>query len=226
VRLLRYGDQTVKDSSSRGNDGIMMGDTVRGVPGHQGTAYAFDDLGSWVEIPSDPSLNPEGRDFVISAWVSFPHAPQSHDTFDIIRKGLSFTPSGMYKLELVSNGRARCTAKDATRRKARITSPQTGLADGGWHQVGCARVGATWSVVVDGVATVKNVALGAIANDMELSIGSKYGREDVPHGAADDVVLAVGRPASVPVRSEQVVERIRQMEASRPVGHWLLDEAR
>jgi hypothetical protein len=201
-----------------------MGATVRGVPGHQGTAYSFDRKGSWAEIPSAPSLNPGARNFLFTAWIRFSDPPQALNTFDVVRKGLSFTRTGMYKLELVSLGRARCTAKDHERRKARITSPQTGLADGHWHQIGCARVGSTWSVVVDGVPTSKEDPLGHVDNDLPLSIGSKYGREDLPHGGVDDVALRFGARASVTMPPADVRERIRQMAASRPFGHWLLDE--
>jgi len=219
-----YGDDTVKDSSGHQNHGIVMGATIRGVPGHQGTAYSFDRKGSWAEVPSAPSLNPGARNFMVSAWINFAHPPQPGDTFDVARKGLSFTRTGMYKLELVSGGRARCTAKDHARAKARITSPQTGLADGRWHHIGCARVGPTWSVTVDGVATTKRAPLGEVDNDLPLAIGSKYGTEDLPHGGVDDVALYVGAPVSAPVASAAVRQRIRRMAESRPYGHWLLDE--
>jgi hypothetical protein len=220
-----FGADTVEDSSGHGNHGLVLGDTVRGKPGHQGTAYGFDEPGSWVEIFSDPSLSPRRHNFLISAWINFAFAPRFNNTFDIIRRGLSFTPSGMYKLELVSQGRARCTVKDTERRKARITSPQTGLADGTWHQIGCARVGSALGVVVDGVGTFKAAALGDLDPQMPLSVGSKYGTEDLPHGAVDDVLIIVGPPEPVALQREGLDERLAELQRNRPVGHWLLDEA-
>jgi hypothetical protein len=219
-----FGPDTVKDSSGHGNHGLVLGGTVRGLPGHQGTAYGFDEPGSWVQVFTDSSLDPGRHNFVISAWLNFAVAPRSHNTFDLVRKGLSYTKTGMYKLELVSHGRARCTAKDIERSEARITSPQTGLADGTWHQIGCARVGSAWAVVVDGVATFKDAALGVIENGMPLSIGSKYGTEDLPHGAVDDVRVIVGPPESGAAQREGLDQRLALLERIRPVGRWLLDE--
>jgi len=221
-----FGGPTVKDSSGHNHHGLVRGDTVRGLPGHQRTAYGFDEPGSWVEIFPDPSLDPGSGDFVVSAWVNATHPPRGHNTFDVFRQGLSFTETGSYKLELVSNGRVRCTAKDTERRKARITSPQTGLADGTWHQIGCARVGSTWSVVVDGVATSKDATLGVIESDLSLSIGSKYGAEDFLDGALDDVRLVIDPVSTAPVQDQNVAEGLTRLEGIRPAGHWLLDEGR
>jgi hypothetical protein len=204
---------------------LVRGDTIRGVPGQQKTAYVFDEPGSWVEVPNDSSLDPAGWDFAVSSWVKLTGAPNGHHTFDVVRRGLSYTKTGMYKLEVVSDGRARCTAKDTERHKARITSPQTDLADGAWHQIGCARVGSTWSVVVDGLATSKESALGVIENDNSLSIGSKYGTEDPVPGAVDDVLLIVDLLGSVPAHDASLAEKLDRLERLPPVGHWRLDES-
>ena len=54
---------------------------------------------------------------------------------DVIRKGLSYTATGEYKLEIASGARARCEAKDSARKVGVVWGPNTSLADGKWHQV-------------------------------------------------------------------------------------------
>ena len=238
ARTLPYGALTVVDSSGHGHDGIAMGDTVRGVQGHRGTAFFFADRGSWVEVLPDDELNPHRRDFLVSAFVRLPRPPRGHATFDIVRKGVSFTPGGEFKLEIVRRGEVRCTAKDRAGAEARITSPLGGVADGRWHTVGCARIGTTWTVLVDGAASTSEQPMGGLNNAMPLAIGSKYGEEDVPDGSVDEVALHVGHrlqrggppvattasdePAGGP--GETVEELIERLSAREPVAHWSLDE--
>ena len=54
---------------------------------------------------------------------------------------------------------------------------------------------------------------------LPMSIGSKYGGEDVPHGAVDDVRLVVGPTSSVSRHARGVRKRV-----ARTDGHWSLDE--
>lgn len=180
------------DSSGNGNHGTLRGAVTVGLTGHQGTAYSFRADGSWVEVPSSVTLNPGADDFGFSAWVNLTRAPGKGVTYDIIRKGLAATPGGEFKLEIISGGRARCTAKDAARSTAGITGPKVNLADARWHHVGCARVGSSWQVIIDGKIRSKAVTLGSISNTKALSIGSKYGNEDGTPGLVDEVRLSIG----------------------------------
>ena len=182
----------VHDSSSYGNDGIKQGHPRTGLPGHRGTAYSFATPGSWVDVPSSEELNPGKRNFALSVWVKFRTAPTGHETIDIIRKGLSFTRTGEYKLEIIYGGVIRCTTKDDDGREYRISGWARPVTDGRWHHVGCARTRTSWTVRVDGWSRSKPARLGAISNAMPLSIGSKYGLEDAHAGRVDDVRLRVG----------------------------------
>lgn len=192
------------DSSGHGNDGVIQGRFVMGLPGHQGTSYGIRRLGSWIEVPSDPELNPGDRNFRFSAWVNIRSTPHSHGgSYDIIRKGLSYTPTGEYKLEIIHGGRVRCTAKDATGHWSRTITWDREVTDGRWHLIGCARTGDEWTAFADRKVFSRHTRLQSIGNDMPLSIGSKYGDEDVPTGRIDDIRLRIG---------------------GRLVGEWDLDE--
>jgi hypothetical protein len=214
----------VTDSSGRGNDGIKQGRTLLGEPGRFGTAYSFEVEGSWVQVASEPGLNPDLRDFMISGWVNFAAAPGPGETFDVFRKGLSYTRGGEYKLEILPGGRVKCSAKDWRGHTGWVID-KADVADGRWHHVGCVRTGSVWSVMVDGTISSKAVDLAAISNDMALSIGSKYGSEDMPRGLVDEVTLVAGDgPPPSPKGPEAVAAAIEHLSTLRPIGLWHLDE--
>ncbi len=177
------------DSSGRGNDGALHGAMV-GLPGYDGTSYAFAN-NAWVEVPASESLNPGTEDFYLSARVNFTVAPGPDETYDIIRKGRFATDGGEYKLEIVSGGRVRCTARDSDGVAGAVYGPKTNLADGNWHLIGCRLTGSKFSVGADNVVWSKSVPFGWIGNSKALSIGSKYGEEDGVPGRIDEVRLEI-----------------------------------
>lgn len=184
--------QVAADSSGSGAHGAVRGPVALGQEGHRGTAFAFGPVNAWVEVPSTAATNPGTRDFEATAWIRFSKAPGTGVTYDVLRKGLSYTAGGEFKLEIISGGRARCIAKDAARVRGAVVFAGRNLADGRWHRVGCVRTGAAWQVVVDGVVKSKSVGLRDIANGKSLSIGSKYGTEDPFPGLVDEVELSFG----------------------------------
>lgn len=182
---------TAADSSSADNDGTLRGKVGTGVGGYANTAFSFATAGSWVEVPNATSLNPGKRDFSFSAWINITQAPKNSATYDIVRKGVTTTSGGEFKLEIIKGGRARCTAKDAAGKRGAVVGPSTNLADGRWHKVGCARAGSAWRVVVDGTVRSTTAGLGSISNNRSLAIGSKYGTQDPTPGRVDEVVFSV-----------------------------------
>ena len=224
TRVPELGVPRARDSSGHHNDGIVIGKPVMGAPGHQGTAYEFDQPGSFILVPPDQSLSPGPHDFSYSAWVRLTSRPHGHQTFDIVRKGLSYTGLGEFKLEVVDGGHVRCTAKDDRGETVHITSAGSGLANDQWHHIGCARVGPTWNVVVDDVVDSKPATLVTLRNTSPVSIGSKYGREDLPRGRIDEVVIAISAgSASLPAPT--VREGLRRLRTITPAGRWHLDES-
>jgi len=214
------------DSSGHDNDGVNQGSPAVGLPGRKNTAYSFDREGSWVQVASKPSLNPGPHDFLFSAWVNLAATPALGETYDVIRKGLTGTPGGEFKLEVVPEGRLKCSAKAARGRSASILGPATDVTDGKWHRIGCARTGSSWSAILDGEIVSKTVDLGSISNALPLSIGSKYGRDDVPRGRVDEVMLFIAhrRPAADSLTLFLPRDRVEQLRQLTPVGLWHLDE--
>ncbi len=214
----------VVDSSGHGRHGIVQGQVVMGLPGHDGGhAYSFTDNNSWVQVPSEAGLNPRSRDFLLTAWVRLTTEPGPGETYDVVRKGLGYTYPGEFKIEVLNKGWVRCSAKDQRGRLAVVTTTAVSVTDGEWHRIGCARVGELWGVLADETMTSRPVTLGAVKNTVALSIGSKYGFEDRPDGRIDDVRFAA-RPqeGSAQLDFETVV---RELEWRKPSGWWRLDES-
>jgi len=201
--LPRRASLVAHDSSGLEHNGVNQGALVLGLPGHLGTSYGVSRSGSWIEVPSSPDLNPGTRNFRFSLWVNFKAAPEGRQSFDMVRKGLSYTTTGEYKVEIIHDGRVRCTAKDSTGHWARSIVWKTNVTDGRWHRIGCAREGDHWIAFADRQRESHDSRLRSISNDMSLSIGSKYGFEDLPDGRLDEVRLQIG---------------------GRLVGLWHLDE--
>ena len=209
------------DSSGQGHDGVNQGSPSLGVPGWRDTAYSFDQPNSWIQIPSSPELNPGERDFLVSAWVNFTVPPSANETYDIIRKGLSYTVSGEFKLEIFPGGAVKCSAKDSTGYEVSITGGTIDVANGKWHKVACARTGSSWSVIVDGSLRSKASSLGSVGNTMPIALGSKYGLEDAPQGRVDEVRFVIADDTGSRLAPKA---RIRQLVSSDPDGLWHLDE--
>jgi hypothetical protein len=180
------------DSSGHGHDGTIFSPTTLGQPGFLGTSFGFGPDRARVEVKSAADLNPGSADFAFTAHVNLTSAPGRNQTYDVVRKGLSFTSTGEFKLEIIPGGRAQCEAKDSARRIGIVKGPSINLADGKWHTVGCRLVGSTWSVIVDSRVISKAVPFGTITNSKSISIGGKYGDEDGVQGRVDEVSLSIG----------------------------------
>ena len=86
------------------NSGTLSNITL-GVPGLAGTAYGFNGVDSIVTVPDSPTLNPGSSDFSFTLSVRFTLIPKSD--YDLLRKGLSTTQGGDYKLEALSGSTVR-----------------------------------------------------------------------------------------------------------------------
>jgi hypothetical protein len=182
---------TVVNDSGGNHNGTSKNVTL-GEPGHDGTAYRFNGESSIVRIPHSDDLNPGTADFSYGAWVKFTAVPPPA-TFDVIRKGVSDSAGGDYKLELFpSNGaaKARCYAKGSAGSEG-ITGGNN-LNDGQWHQLTCARQGSKWMVTVDGTTNSENGSIGRIANSADVTIGAKPTNEDWFNGLIDDAYITIG----------------------------------
>lgn len=213
-----------QDRSGNGYSGVIQGRPEVGLPGRRGTAYSFGRMGSWIQVPSQPDLNPHDEDFLFSAWVNFTEPPTPRGKVDLIRKGLRY--GGMFRLRVLADGRIRCTAQgDGRAGRVSVMGKKASLFEGRWHYVACARTRSTWSVIVDDSITSKRANVGSIRTTMPLAIGSRYGLDDAPQGRVDEVTLIIGGSSGDSMsKSRDVAAAVQHLQDLSPTAKWSLDE--
>jgi hypothetical protein len=163
---------TMVDSSGNGNTGTTYNITA------SGGGYSFNGTTSKVVVPNSPSLNPGTSDFSYSVTVQTSRVPPSGTDYDLIRKGISSTSGGEYKLEIVySNGigKAFCLVKDNLKVSATVKGT-TNVTDGKTHTLTCKKSASGVTLVVDSLAPrtkVVSSGLGSISNTSPLTISAK-----------------------------------------------------
>ncbi len=158
------------DSSGNANHGDPTG------VARTGSAYVFDGSTSRVAVPDNDSLDPAGRGITLTASVAVPDRAMDDDSYDVVRKGLSTTAGGDYKMEIKragdpAVGNLNCVFKGDAGTVNRVAPVD--VVDGGWHALGCAKTDNSVVARVDGVSYAKTGTAGRIANDREVLIGAK-----------------------------------------------------
>jgi hypothetical protein len=184
---------SMPDSSGNNNNASGM-TGITSVPGSTGKGYRFGANGS-VTVPNSASLNPGTDNISITANVQFAAAPAAGTDYDLIRKGLSTTAGGEWKMEIFGNGAlaspAFCLFKDSSGRPAVTVRGTTNLAGTGWHTITCAKTSTQVSVTVDNVLQRTNrTAVGSISNTAAVSLGRKLGGGDQYVGNMDEVSIS------------------------------------
>ncbi|HET7431112.1 MAG TPA: LamG-like jellyroll fold domain-containing protein [Nocardioides sp.] len=161
---------TAFDSSGNGNDGTAANVVMTG------SGYVFDGVDSQVVVPTSDSLNPGTAAFSFSVTFQSSVAPGPGLDYDLLRKGLTTTSGGEYKVEILqANGKSRalCVVKDSAKKALQIRGT-TDLTDGQVHTITCTRTSTGLSVVVDNLAPrTKTGTTGVVTNTAPLSIGAK-----------------------------------------------------
>ena len=161
---------TMSDASGRQHTGSLKNVDVR-QPGASGTAFGFKTKRSVVTVPSAGDLNPGTATFSVSLKVRFDARPTAAvGDYDLLRKGLSSTSGGSYKVEILRSGRAYCNF-GGTKTVAISGGPD--LADGGWHSISCTRTSTSVTLNVDGASFVRQGWTGKIAYNATLLMGAK-----------------------------------------------------
>ena len=197
------GASTMVDSASAGgaNNGTIQG--VRtGDPGLvSGRAYTFDGARSMVRVPDSPVFDPGASPMTVTATVRAVDKPMADDSYDLVRKGLSTTRGGDWKMEIkrdptnASVGRLHCTFKGVMadgRTLAVSKLAGVDIVDGRVHNVKCVRTATAVHAVVDGRVFTQAKASGSISNDQPVILGAKYAGDDVLLGTLDHVIIDVG----------------------------------
>ena len=186
------GSTQMLDSSGNGLTGVISTGVHVGQPGQTGLAYGFVGNGALVSVPNTTLLNPGTGAFSVSLSFKSSTFPTSAvGDYDLIRKGLSTTAGGDWKIEVEHTGRAFCHAQ-GTSRSIGLTG-NTNVVDGAWHRLECRMTTSGTALVVDGVVQAKSSRLpGNIGNSAPLTIGAKSNSQDTTTGVLDEVVITKG----------------------------------
>jgi hypothetical protein len=182
---------TMADTSGHGHTGTLHGVTVR-QPGQSGFAYGFNGKPSYVSVPSSGNFSPGTGNFHINLSVRFSVRPSaSVGDYDLLRRGLSSTSGGDYKVEILQGGQAFCLFQGSGG-SVSVTGSRN-LADNKWHTLSCARVGNSVVLTVDGANASKSGPTGTIANSQTVFIGAKDSAgNDQYKGLMDSVSITMG----------------------------------
>jgi hypothetical protein len=186
--------QEMIDSSANNNNGTPMGGVVQ-----TGSTYLFNGSTSYVGVPHDDSLDPLEKNIKLRASVRVTDAPMDDDSYDIVRKGLSWTPGGDYKMEIKGTsdptvGKLHCVFK-GTGGTVRIEA-QPDIVDGGWHTLMCIKRRDSVVAKVDGRSYTKAGSVGSISNPTNVLVGAKTAvplLDDVFDGAMDFVSIEIAQ---------------------------------
>jgi concanavalin A-like lectin/glucanase superfamily protein len=180
---------TMIDSSGNGHDGAIHNVTFL-TPGADATggAYRFDGSDSRVIVPDSSGLDPGTADISISMVVRFSAVPpQAVGDYDLLRKGGAI----IYKVEVVSSGRAHCRFSGSAGGKGITFGPD--LADNAWHTITCTKTADSIQLTVDGVTSSRVATIGSISNASPLAVGGKAsGQGDWYPGDMDEVSVQIG----------------------------------
>jgi hypothetical protein len=180
-----------KDATGNGYDGTIH-NVALGVPGVLNTGFEFNGTSSRVLVKDAPGLRAGDHDLIVTLSIAFTAVPV--DDYDLIRKGLSSSSGGDWKIEILPrNGAARayCYWKGSLGSGGKLAGPN--LADGRYHKVTCEKHATTVALIVDGTRYSATKTIGRIDNTAQLSIGAKAGTGgDWYKGRMDEVSVTIG----------------------------------
>jgi hypothetical protein len=181
------------DSSGNNNNGDPT--DVR----QRGSRYVFNGSTSYVLLPDSDSLDPEEKDITLRARVKVTDAPMDDDSYDIVRKGLSSTPGGDYKMEIKraadpTVGKLHCLFKGDGGTVDKVA--RRDIVDGEWHTLECIKTSTSVVARVDGKSGgPKAGSAGSISNPTNVLVGAKTADplDDTFDGSMDFVGIDISQ---------------------------------
>jgi hypothetical protein len=181
------------DSSGNNNTGTPTN------VGQTGSSYVFNGTNSYVTVPDSDSLDPEEADITLSAGVTVTDTPMIDDSYDIVRKGLSGTPGGDYKMEIKraadpTVGKLHCLFKGDGGTVDKVA--RRDIVDGNWHTLECIKTSTSVVARVDGKSGgTKAGSAGSISNPTNVMVGAKTADplDDTFDGSMDFVSIDIGQ---------------------------------
>ena len=181
------------DSSANANHGSPT-DVLQ-----TGSDYLFNGSTSRVAVADDDSLDPLQKTITLRAQVMVPNEPMDDDSYDVVRKGLSATPGGDYKMEIIRSnadptvGRLHCLFKGTGGRVRKVAPPD--VVDGKLHRLSCTKTPTSVVARVDEQPYTKTGSAGSISNPKEVLVGAKTTNpfDDVFEGSMNYVSIDIAQ---------------------------------
>lgn len=181
---------TMVDSAGRDNNGSTKNITKAG-----NGLYGFNGTSSIATVPNKANLNPGTATIRLTARVQFSSLPAVDETYDIVRKGVTTSAGGDYKMEIYrrSSGEAvaACSFKDAKGVSGQSFGT-VNLAGTGFQTITCLKTASSMTVIAGGQTRVSNKALGSISNTAPVYVGGKGDGTDHFPGVMDFVKIQIG----------------------------------
>jgi hypothetical protein len=178
---------TMADSAGGDNNGTTSAITMNG------GFYAFDGVNSIAQVPHNANLNPGTANIKIEVRINTATPPAPGETYDVIRKGISGTAGGYYKIELrgkTGGGmNAACIFKDGNRVAGRAVAD---FPVGTWQTITCTKAATTVTLATGATTRTTSASVGAIANTAPVHVGGKGDGTDVFSGLMDYASITIG----------------------------------
>jgi hypothetical protein len=180
---------TMVDSAGYANNGSTQNISL------SGNAYSFNAKNSLATVPDHPDLDPGSLNIRLTVKLSLTKAPGSNQSYDIVRKGVTTSAGGDYKLELVrsSSGLAipSCVFKDSSGKVA-MARGTAGLANKGFVTVTCTKTSSGVTVSAAGSTRTVSAKVKSISNTSAVFVGGKGDGTDSFPGLIDLVKIEIG----------------------------------
>jgi hypothetical protein len=163
-----------------------------------GSTYVFNGSTSRVVVPDDDSLDPAGEGIRLTAFIRVPNQAMDDDSYDVVRKGLSSSAGGDYKMEIKRTstrtvGKLHCLFNGSRGTVSRV-APRD-IVDGKWHTLECTKRTNVVVARVDGESYTQRGSAGSISNRREVLVGAKTTRplDDMFRGSMNFVRIYIAR---------------------------------
>jgi hypothetical protein len=180
---------TMVDSAGGDNNG-----TTRNVK-LSGGAYSFNGTSSLATVADKANLDPGTATVQLSARISLTKTPTGNQTYDIVRKGVTTSAGGDYKIEIMRSSTglavASCVFKDSSGKVGMVRGTK-GLANKGFVTVSCSKTSTGVTLNAGGETRSSSTKLGSISNSAPVYVGGKGDGTDSFPGLMDWVKIEIG----------------------------------
>ena len=200
----KAGATTMVDSATGvggANNGTVTSVKTGVAPLVSGAAYQFGGTTSHVRVPDNAAFDPGSKAITLAATVKISGSTMNDDSYDVVRKGLTTTAGGYWKMEIKRSdanaavGNLRCVFKvvKSSGSLATVTfDAPVDVVNGAKHSLKCVKSGSTVKAIVDGQTFTGTAPTGSISNADSVFVGSKMPGDDVLQGVVDQVTVSIG----------------------------------